>query len=332
MAKKSVKVPVNLGQMLIVSFPGFSWNPVLEEVVCKRKAGGVIFFKENVPPSLAELKKFNAKIKKEGLRASGIIPFITVDEEGGRVSRLRHLIGEHPPAMEVGAKGPAEVRKNYLSLGRKVRSAGFNLTWAPVLDVHTNAQNPVIGNRAFSSDPAVTAECGASAIKGLRSAGLFTCGKHFPGHGDTFADSHLELPEVETEIGVLRERELVPFKRAVAEKADFFMSAHVLYKKVDAKNCATFSKKILTNLLRREMGFKGLVVTDDLNMKAVGGTMRERIKRALNAGADVLLVRDENPVAFMDTFEALIRDGGVDLGRIRESLRRIRRIKTRLKS
>jgi beta-N-acetylhexosaminidase len=330
MAKKPVRLPADLGQMVHISFPGNTWNPVLDEIINKHKAGGVIFFKENVPQTLSELKKFTAKIKKESLRSTGILPFISVDEEGGRVSRLKQLIGGHPIPMEVGAKGVAAVKKNYLALGKKVRSAGFNLTWAPVLDVHTNPQNPVIGNRALSSDPETAAKCGRAAINALRKAGLFTSGKHFPGHGDTFSDSHLELPVVDTTLATLRKRELVPFKTAVKENVDFFMSAHVLYRKVDGKNMATFSKKILTDILRRELGFKGLLVTDDLNMKAAGGTIRERIKRAINAGADVLLIRDENPVEFIKTFESLVKDGEVSLDKIKESIRRIKRIKRRL--
>lgn len=232
--------------------------------------------------------------------------------------------------MELAKKGVAAVTKNYARLGRRVRAAGFNLTWAPVLDVHTNPLNPVIGDRSFSSDPTAAAKCGRAAITALRDSGLFTCGKHFPGHGDTFADSHLELPVVDADMATLAKRELAPFRAAVAARVDFLMTAHVLFTKVDPKNMATFSKKILTGLLRRKMGFTGLVVTDDLNMKAVGGGRKERIKRAIDAGADVLLIRDPDPVGFMETFETLVGEGGVGAERIRESLARVKRVKRRL--
>lgn len=330
MARKPNAGALPLGQMVVISFPDCVWNPTLETLIKRHKVGGVIFFRENVPGSLAELKKFNSRIKKESLRSSGILPFISVDEEGGRVSRLKELIGEFPAPMELAKKGVAAVTKNYARLGRRVRKAGFNLTWAPVLDVRTNPLNPVIGDRSFSSDPSAAAKCGRAAITALREAGLFTCGKHFPGHGDTSADSHLELPVVDVYMATLAGRELAPFRAAVAAKVDFLMTAHVLFTKVDPKNMATFSKKILTGILRRKMGFTGLVVTDDLNMKAVGGSRKERIKRAIDAGADVLLIREPDPLGFMETFENLVGEGGVSEKRIRESLARVRRIKRRL--
>jgi len=329
-ARKPNAGALPLGQMVVISFPDCVWNPTLETLVRRHKVGGVIFFRENVPGSLAELKKFNSRIKRESLRSSGVLPFISVDEEGGRVSRLKKLIGEFPAPMDLAKKGLGAVTKNYSSLGRKVRAAGFNLTWAPVLDVDSNPKNPVIGDRSFSSDPSEAAKCGCAAITALRGAGLFTSGKHFPGHGDTSADSHLELPVVDADMATLAKRELAPFRAAVAARVDFLMTAHVLFTKVDPNNMATFSKKILTGLLRRKMGFKGLVVTDDLNMKAVGGGRKERIKRAIDAGADVLLIRDPDPVGFMQTFETLVAEGGVDADRIRESLARVKRVKRRL--
>lgn len=330
MAKKSYAKKLTPGQMVIISFPASDWTQTLSELINKHRVGGVIFFKENVPRTLSTLKKLTARIKKESIRSSGLLPFISVDEEGGRVSRLKELIGEYPVPLDLAKKGEWAVKKNYASLGRKVRSAGFNLTWAPVLDVHTNPKNPVIGDRSFSSNPSTAAKFGKIAIKALRGAGLFTCGKHFPGHGDTFADSHLELPVVDATMATLNKRELVPFAAAVACKTDFFMTAHVLYRKVDPKNMGTFSKKILTGILRRKMGFKGLIVTDDLNMKAAGGTHRERIKRAIDAGADVLLIRDQDPIGFMETFESMVKKGEISQKRIRESLARIKRIKSRL--
>jgi len=321
-----------IGQMVIISFPGDEWNPAIETLIRDYKAGGLIFFKENIPPTLSALKKLTAMIKKEGLRSSGgLIPFISVDEEGGRVSRLKTLIGEHPAQMELGMNGAKAVAENYAALGRKVKQAGFNITWAPVLDVLTNSANPVIGNRSFSPDPRVAARYGRIALKALRQAGLFTTGKHFPGHGDTSIDSHLALPVMDTSMKTLKSRELAPFRAAVAERADFFMTAHILFRKVDARYPVTFSKKFLTDILRDQMAFKGLVVTDDLNMNAAKNSfeMRDRIKLAVNAGADILLIREPYPAIteFLGTFESLVREGEIRPQRVLESLGRIRRIK-----
>ncbi len=326
-----------IGQMVIISFPGDGWNPELETLICERKVGGLIFFKENIPSTLSALKKLNAKITKEGLRPSGgLVPFISVDEEGGRVSRLKHLIGEHPPQMALGQKGAVAVAKNYASLGKKVKQAGFNITWSPVLDVLTNSANPVIGDRSFSPDMELVAKYGKVALKALRKAGLLTTGKHFPGHGDTSIDSHLALPVMDTTMKTLKSRELVPFRAAVSERADFFMTAHILFRKIDARYPVTFSKKFLTGLLRQKMGFSGLIVTDDLNMNAAKNSldMRDRIKLAINAGADVLLIREPYPavLGFLDTFESLVREGEISPQRLKESLGRISRIKRKYAS
>ncbi|MBI5178136.1 MAG: beta-N-acetylhexosaminidase [Nitrospinae bacterium] len=324
-----------VGQMVIISFPGDGWNPALESLIRDRKVGGFIHFKENIPSSLAALKKLNARILNEGKNAcGGLVPFISVDEEGGRVSRLKTLIGEHPAQMDVAQKGIKAVAKNYAALGRKVKRAGFNLTWAPVLDVHTNPANPVIGNRSFSTDAETCAQLGVVAIRELRKAGLFTSGKHFPGHGDTPVDSHLALPVMSTPMKTLNGRELVPFRAAIKAKADFFMTAHIRFDKVDAKLPVSFSKKFLTATLRRKLGYKGLIVTDDLNMNAAKNefSMRDRIRLAVNAGADVLLIREPYPAVldFLETFETLVREGEISAARVEESLSRIKRIKRRL--
>lgn len=322
-----------LGQLVIVSISGDGWNAELETLIHTHKAGGFILFKENIPASLPALKAFTAKIKKETLKETGADPFISVDEEGGRVSRLKSLIGERPAPMSLAPKGLAAVYRNYLSLGKKVRSCGFNITWAPVLDVNTNPQNPVIGDRAFSANTEDVVDCGKMALRALRAAGLYTQAKHYPGHGDTPVDSHLDLPKMDTPLKILRRRELKPFAMAVREKADFFMTAHIHFTKVEKSLPATFSKKFLQKLLRDELGFKGLAVTDDLNMNAVKANypMEDRIKLALNAGADVLLIRDTPAgiMEFLNIFEFLVSSGEIPWEAVRRSLARVRRVKRR---
>lgn len=325
-----------IGQLVIISIPGDGWNKDVDRLIAERKAGGFIFFRENIPPTLAALKDFTGRIKKEAVKHTGIIPFISVDEEGGRVSRLKTLIGEHPAPRPLAEKGTKSVEKNYAALGRKVKGAGFNITWAPVLDINTNPANPVIGDRAFSSKTEEVVVCGRVALRALRKGGLFTQAKHYPGHGDTPVDSHFDLPSMDTPLAVMRGRELLPFKMAAREKADFFMTAHIHFTKAEKKLPATFSKKFLQTVARGELGFKGLIVTDDLNMNAVKAnySLEERIRLAMNAGADMLLIRDsdENILEFLDIFERLARDGKIPLARIQESLARVKRIKRRLKA
>ncbi len=325
-----------IGQMVIASFPGSRWNARIENLLSKHRIGGVIFFSQNVGKSKAEVKKLTRKIARLGTdRSGGLPPFISVDEEGGRVSRLEKLIGRYPSQRETGQKGgrgaTAAIKENYESLAADVSSLGFNLTWAPVLDALTNPANRVIGDRAFGDDARAVATCGRAAIRALREGGLFTCAKHFPGHGGTAEDSHKKLPLIETTLAKLKRSDILPFRAAVSQRVDFIMTAHILFKRIDPDFPATFSKKFLTKILRKEMGYTGLIVTDDLNMKAVsaGYSVKKRIALAVNAGADVLLIRDDYSGIenFMESFKSLVLDGKIPLKRIKESSGRVKRIK-----
>ena len=323
-----------IGQMTLVSFPGDSWNPGIEELLRKYLVGGIIHFRENIPESRDDLIVLNKRIRDEALSAPlGLIPFITVDEEGGRVSRLKKIIGAFPTQEELGKKSHEELAANYVSLGSKVAELGFNATWAPVFDINTNPENPVIGDRSFGSDAEEVANKCSIAVRALRSAGLFTSAKHFPGHGDTFIDSHISLPVQDTAIETILERELSPFRRGVEDGIDFIMTAHILFEKVDDKFPVTFSRKFLRDILRDEMRYEGLIITDDLNMGAVKENypLEERILLSVDAGADVLLLRDshEGVVKFLETFYALAESGSLKKERIFESAERIRSVKER---
>ena len=324
----------DIGQMVIAPFPGNSWNSSIEELLSDLKLGGVIHFAENIPEDADLLIELNRKIVEVSLLSGLDTPFITVDEEGARVSRLTDLIGIFPSQKELAEIGADGVRSNYEDLGRKVAELGFNLTWAPVLDVHTNPDNPVIGDRSFSENHVVVADFGRIAIRALAGEGLLTSGKHFPGHGNTSVDSHLSLPVEETTLETLRIRELYPFRMALEEGVDFFMTAHILYKNIDPKYPATFSKKFLTEILRENLGFEGLIVTDDLGMGAVsnGYSIEERIELSVNAGADLLLVRagHDGVLEFLETFRKLVESGKISSERISQSVERIRRVKKKI--
>lgn len=321
--------------MSIVSFPDSEWNQALETLLKKYQVGGLVFYKENIAGKVSQLKKLTSKILKIGKNNElGLEPFISVDEEGGSVSRLSDLIGSFPSqkaAAETADKNG--LAKHYSNLYSKVSDLGFNLDWSPVLDINTNPNNPVIGDRAFSDEAKKVVYCGKVALSAARKAGLYTAVKHFPGHGDTSVDSHKILPVLRTAKPKLKERELKPFKMAIREKVDLIMTAHILFQKVDSSHPVTFSDKFLKKMLRKEMKFRGLVVTDDLNMGAAANhfNLEDRIAISVNAGADILMIRADyrETVDFLETFIALVQNGTIPFERVKESLDRIKKIKSR---
>lgn len=324
-----------VAQMCHVSFPGDEWNPMLETLLKKYRVGGLIFYNENVAGKISQVKKLTSKIKKTAVKTGfGLQPFISVDEEGGRVSRLGKLIGEFPSQMEAAEiKKKNGLKKHFNELYAKVAGLGFNVDWSPVLDINTNPNNPVIGDRAFSEEARNVVNCGKVAIQAAREAGLFTTAKHFPGHGDTSVDSHNILPVLKTTRPKLKERELKPFKMAIREKVDIIMTAHILLQKIDASHPVTFSEKFLNKMLRKELKFRRLIITDDLNMGAAANhfSLDERISISFNAGADILMIRADyrEIVDFIERFISLVQDGTVSFDRIKESLARITKIKNR---
>ncbi len=220
---------------------------------------------------------------------------VSIDQEGGLVQRLRAPATEWPPMLAVGSAGDAgRTTAVGRALGEELAAVGVGWNFAPVLDVHTNPANPVIGNRAFGTTPETVARQALAFWRGLRAAGLVGCGKHYPGHGDTRTDSHHELPVVAHDIDRLRAVELALFVAAAAAGVEAFMTAHVLYPALDPDRPATLSRRIATDLLRGEIGFRGVLVFDDLGMKAVADRypIEELAVGAIEAGCDHLLVRE----------------------------------------
>lgn len=230
-----------------------------------RGVGGVILFKRNLktPRQVAELCR---SIK----RHAGRPVHVAVDQEGGRVARLVEGFTRFAPMRQLGAtrdmKLAFEVGR---AMGRELRAVGIDVDFAPVLDVDTNPQNPVIGDRALSSDTAAVARMGVSLLRGLQDAGVAACGKHFPGHGDTVLDSHLALPRLVHAPERLQAIELVPFRAAVQAKVASLMTAHVVYEALDPDYPATMSVPVVRGLLREELGYAGVVFSDDVHMSAI---------------------------------------------------------------
>lgn len=298
-------------QILMVGFEGTEVSSELEEDLRQDRWAGVILFSRNLkdPDQAARLCR--------RIRSLNPRTLIGIDQEGGRVQRLRHPFPELPPMAKVGATRRKTVAR---AAGRLVASAlravGVHLNFAPVLDVASRPDNPVIGDRSLGADPHLVSRLGAAFIDGHQSEGVAACAKHFPGHGDTKLDSHLALPEVLADLDVLRTRELVPFRAAVAADVAAVMTAHVRYPSVDPA-VATLSARWLKEELRGELRFPGLVVSDDLQMKALRDGPAPAAVHALAAGCDLLLVCSARPPA-AQVAEALVRGaGGAELSELR---------------
>lgn len=265
------------------------------------------------------------------LRAARPDALIAIDEEGGDVTRLAHLTGSpYPGNAALGAvDDPDLTRTVYAAVGADLAAAGVNLDLAPTVDVNTADDNPIIGTRSFGADPRLVARHAAAAVAGLQSTGVAACAKHFPGHGATTTDSHLELPTVDAPLSVLRERDLPPFAAAVAAGSQAIMTAHIRVPALTGAGPATFSRAALTGLLRGEYGFRGVVVTDALEMKgaavAAGGIGRAAVL-ALAAGADLLCVGAQVDLALVEAVTAeivaAVRDGRLTAGRLEDAAER----------
>ena len=276
------------GQLVIGGFPGTTLPPALRRALAERRRGGVILFKRNSEGEPAHL----AALSRDVHGSAPETPLVGIDQEGGRVARLRAPWLQVPPMRTVASWGdPALAQRIAHAVGVELAAMGITITFAPVLDVNTCASNPVIGDRAFGTDARTCAEFGVAWIRGLQSAGVLACGKHFPGHGDTTKDSHFELPVVDQTRQRLEEVELVPFRAAAAEGVAAIMTAHVVYPALDPDRPATLSRAACTEL-RDAIGFRGVLVSDDLEMSAIATrwSVEDAAVQAIAAGCDALLI------------------------------------------
>ena len=276
-----------VGPLVLGAIDGAEPTRETAELLEAGAIGGFTLFRRNISGDLDLLRRQNVALHTASPRAL----IVAIDQEGGRVARLRESpVVQLPSARELGDRMS---ERALVALGRDVAkqlvALGFTINFAPVLDLHSEEKNPIIGDRAFGSTVAETIPKVLAFARGLREAGLGTCGKHFPGHGATLADSHFELPYIDEPLHVLMAREFSPFREAAAAGFDAFMSAHVVYRAIDDKP-ATMSHAIATELLRKTMGFAGVLFSDDLHMKAIAGTPEEAAVAAIAAGCDSVLV------------------------------------------
>ena len=317
-----------IGQMVMAGFDGKAPTEEIRALIRDRKLGGVIYFRRNAGTA-GEVARLSAALHELAAEATKAPLWIAVDQEGGMVARLDRGVTVMPGQMTLGAARSAKwARETAYASGAQLARLGVNLNFAPCLDVNNNPANPVIGVRSFGERPELVAELGVAAIRGYREAGVVACAKHFPGHGDTVADSHRELPVVPHDRKRLEAVELMPFRLAVAAGAQAIMTAHVRFPALEPDGLpATLSPRILRGLLRDEWGYDGVVFTDCLEMKAISGTVgvARGAVMAVKAGADVVLVSHTPALqqAALDALYEAVVAGEIAEERIDESVRRI---------
>jgi beta-N-acetylhexosaminidase len=309
---------------LLAAFDGSTAPDWAIDLVAEGLAGHVLFgFNVVDADQLAALSAT--------LRAARPDVLIGIDEEGGDVTRLGHLDGSpYPGNAALGATGdPKLTERIYRLIGGDLAAVGINFNLAPSVDVNTVSDNPIIGTRSFGADPAHVAAHSAAAVAGLQAAGVAACAKHFPGHGATFADSHLELPTVDASLALLRERDLPPFIAAIAAGTKSIMTAHIRVPELTGSQPATFSHQALVTVLRHELGFTGAIVTDALEMQGaalIAGGTAKGAALALAAGADLLCIGAEVDRALVEEIVtdviAAVDDGRLPISRLEDAAAR----------
>lgn len=313
------------GAVINTGIPGTALDTATRRALEQMAPSGVILFRRNFR-SFEQLRDLIEELHQLPSR-----PLVSIDHEGGRVMRLGPPFTDFPPARAAGDVATAHALGR--AMGCELAAVGVDVDFAPVLDVDSNPGNPVIGDRAFSTSATTAAALAAAFVSGMMSAGVLPCGKHFPGHGDTDRDSHFELPVVARSRDQLEETELVPFRAAIAAGIPLLMTAHVLYPAFDAQRPATLSPVILRGLLRRELGFTGVIVSDDLEMRALGEAqgVPEAALASLEAGCDWLLICNDfdNSLRTADRLAAAITTGRLDTEPLRQSAARIAALRGR---
>jgi beta-N-acetylhexosaminidase len=327
----SAEILRDFGQLFIMAFDGKRLPPDIAEFFATFRVGGVILFADNYE-SPEQLAALTAEL--DARCASPDAPlFIATDHEGGRVQRFRAGFTRIPPMADYGARSPEETEAIHRVAARELAAAGVNFDLAPVADLCARETPGAIGDRSFGVDPERVAAHVAAAIAGIRGEGLLACVKHFPGHGSTVQDSHRELPVIDLDRAAM-DRELAPFRAAVRAGVDAVMTAHALYPRAgDPEWPASLSPFWLTTVLRGELGFDGLVITDAIEMKALQQrwSPTECGLRAQRAGADVLLYyREAHQFAAFAALRRALETGELDEAAVARSLDRVRRAKRHL--
>lgn len=325
----------SIAELVIMGFEGKTISPETLRTIQKEKAPLFILFTAPNFESKEQLIELTNELQRRVTENGDSLPaIISADQEGGRVQRFRNGFTVLPSAQKVGKLSSHSSIVEYSKLqARELSMAGVNLNYAPVCDVNTNPDNPVIGERAYSTDANRAAEIVPLIIEGHRAENVLTCLKHFPGHGDTHVDSHEDLPTVTTPIDMLRKREWLPFQAGIKANAPFVMSAHILMPEIDSKNPGTFSPEFLKQYLRKELQFQGSIVSDDMEMGAIINHYgkEEAPVLALAAGCDLLCYRHEaEALIAIEAIKKAVQDGKLNKDLLSASIDRTRKIRFQL--
>ncbi|MCB0307893.1 MAG: beta-N-acetylhexosaminidase [Bdellovibrionales bacterium] len=321
-----------IGQFIMIGLEGTRLSNIERKFLKEIKPSGVVYFKRNIesPNQVAHLSQDLFSILKN--------PLIGIDQEGGRVARLTYPFTEFSANAHLGnyynkTRKLDLIHKKAKAMASELKAVGVNLNFTPVVDVHSNPKNPIIGDRAFGVSPSLVGKLAQETIKIYRRERVVSCAKHFPGHGNTTSDSHKVLPTVKASKALLMRREVVPFKFAISAGVPMIMTAHVIYPSLDPKNPATMSKCILGELLRQKLKYKGVIVSDDLEMNAIAKhqALSDAAVQSMAAGVDLLLVCKSLDEA-MNIYDALSRasrKGILSTKNLETSLSRIIKLKNR---
>lgn len=322
-----------IGQRFLLDFSGPEVTPEVERLTRDGRIGGVILFAKNIR-SASQVRGLTADLQRIAF-AAGLPPlFISIDQEGGMVNRLTEGVTVFPGAMAIAAAGRTEdaAAAGWMT-ALELRALGINVNHAPVLDVNTDVSNPIIGVRAFGDDPDEVARFGAAYVAAAQGAGILATPKHFPGHGATPVDSHLDLPRVNKDPASLRSEDIGPFAGAFAAGADGLVTAHIVYPEIDPDLPATLSPAVVTRLLREELGFGGVVFTDSMDMQAISARWGRgpAAVMALAAGVDVIMACGPTEMQWtsIEAVRNAAEEGRLDSAALRHSVARIADMKAR---
>lgn len=329
-----MSVEAKVGQLFMIFFTGSEVSPHLKQMIQSCQVGGIILY--SIAGNLRNLEQIRELVgQAQGL--SQIPLLVSIDQEGGSVVRLPTPATHFPSAMMLGATGSPDLADEMArATAQELLALGINVNFAPVVDVNSNPANPIIGNRAFGSDPVLVSELGLAAIRGYQQSGVIPCPKHFPGHGDTDQDSHLSLPTIHRSLAQLEAIDWIPFRGAIEAGVELIMTAHVRIPAL-ADKPATLSPEIIQTWLRHHLGFGGVIITDSLTMGALAQTYSppQAAVMAFWAGCDILLFgadRGFGPEVQLSAYAHLldrVKQGSIPPERLDQSVRRILRLKAR---
>ena len=324
----SMTLDEKIGQMIITGFNGSEYNDDMDRLINEYKVGGVILFARNIEDSNQMIDLTRALQENN----NNLPLFISIDEEGGRVSRLPDDVEKFPSAFTIGLINNQQTAyENGKEIGYTLKRLGINLDYAPVLDIYSNENNTVIGDRAFSKEESIVSTMGIATMEGIEDADIIPVVKHFPGHGDTEVDSHYGLPIVYKTLEELRNFEFIPFVKAIESGCDVIMVSHIILNEVDSINPASLSKIVISDLLRKDMGFDKVVITDDMSMGAITSIMsiEEACIKSIEAGCDILLLGNayEEIEQVINSIKLKLYNGEISEEQINKSVKRILELK-----